>query len=245
MKTHARRERAFAQREAEFLDLARRMIAEGGLAGFNMDRLTEATEYSKGTLYQHFKSKEDLLTALAVQSQERRVAWFDRASRHDGGTRERMVGLALAEEIFVTLRPLHFRSELLIKLSDFAERAAPERVAELDRLEARCGAVVGAVVADGVRAGDLALAPGRTAGEVECGFIALHIGAFTMMHNFRSLHRAAGVTDPLRALRYQFAAYLDGLGWRPLSGESDPAASYRRILASVFPDESREAGLTG
>ena len=56
---------------------------------------------------------------------------------------------------------------------------------------------------------------------------------------------AAGVADPLKALRTQAATYLDGLGWQPLSSESDPAAAYRRILLSVFPDESREAGLAG
>jgi AcrR family transcriptional regulator len=242
MKTRTRKEREYQQREVEFLDLARRKITEGGLAHFNMDRLAEATEYSKGTVYQHFSSKEDLLTALATQSLSRRVTWFERAVRFAGTTRDRIYALNAAEEVFVKLQPLHFRCEMLIKVDDYAERASQERRTELEVLEVRCIGLLRGVVEDAVRLGDLKLADHRSSGDVVVGFAALHIGTFMLMHNFSQMLKVAAVADPLRALRNQVADYLDGLGWRPLSGEVDPAAVYRRILNEVFPEESRQAG---
>ncbi len=242
MKTKSRKEREFQQREIEFLDLSRRMIAEGGLAHFNMDRLAEATEYSKGTVYQHFASKEDLVTALAIQSLGRRVTWFERAVRFNGNTRERMHALNAAEEIFVTLQPLHFRCETLIKVDDFADRASPERRAELEIQEGRCIRTIWNVVDDAVRVGELVLPAHRRAGDIVVSFAAVHIGTFTIMHNFPQLYSSAGVAAPLMTLRDQVAVMLDGLNWRPLSTESDLARTYQRIFQEVFPEEAREAG---
>lgn len=62
------KERANRQREREILLCARRLIQAGGAAQLNMDDLAEAVGISKPTLYQHFKSKEDLLAHVFVDS---------------------------------------------------------------------------------------------------------------------------------------------------------------------------------
>ncbi len=49
------------RREREILLSARRLIHENGYAALNMDDLADAVGISKPTLYQHFKSKEELL----------------------------------------------------------------------------------------------------------------------------------------------------------------------------------------
>ena len=56
------------------------MLISQGYAGLSMDRLAEATEYSKGTVYQHFSTKEDLVMALASQTMEQRVSLFERVA---------------------------------------------------------------------------------------------------------------------------------------------------------------------
>ena len=68
MSTLTRKQREVHQRELMLLDVARKMLIENGYAGLNMDRLAEATEYGKGTVYQHFSTKEDLVTALDRKS---------------------------------------------------------------------------------------------------------------------------------------------------------------------------------
>ncbi len=62
------KERANRRREREILLSARRLIQAGGTAQLNMDDLAEAVGISKPTLYQHFKSKEDLLAHVFVDS---------------------------------------------------------------------------------------------------------------------------------------------------------------------------------
>ena len=64
MATSTRKARELEAREALILDTAQRLVEERGYLGMNMDLVAEATEYSKGTIYQHFSCKEELLSAL-------------------------------------------------------------------------------------------------------------------------------------------------------------------------------------
>ncbi|MEO1235180.1 MAG: helix-turn-helix domain-containing protein, partial [Planctomycetota bacterium] len=74
MQTLTRKQREIADRERLILDHARRMLLDGGVASLSMDRLAEAIEYSKGTVYQHFSSKEDVVAALFIETCARRTA---------------------------------------------------------------------------------------------------------------------------------------------------------------------------
>ncbi len=65
------KEREKQRREQEILCAAGQLIAEHGYAALTMDDLAEAVGISKPTLYQHFKSKDDLLKRVVVQTLER------------------------------------------------------------------------------------------------------------------------------------------------------------------------------
>jgi AcrR family transcriptional regulator len=60
------KERERRRREDEILLCARRMIHESGAADLNMDQLADAVGVSKPTLYQHFRSKDDLIVRVLV-----------------------------------------------------------------------------------------------------------------------------------------------------------------------------------
>jgi AcrR family transcriptional regulator len=60
------KERERQRREQEILLCARRIIHETGAANLNMDQLADAVGVSKPTLYQHFKSKDDLIVRVLV-----------------------------------------------------------------------------------------------------------------------------------------------------------------------------------
>src|SRR5271165_2360473 len=108
MGTLTRKQREVRQRETALLGIARKMLIEQGYAGLSMDQLAESTEYSKGTIYQHFSTKEDLVTALAIESMERRVELFLRAEQFVGRSRERMLAIGVADEIFSLLETHHY-----------------------------------------------------------------------------------------------------------------------------------------
>ncbi len=95
----SRKEREFIAREELILKHARRLLLEKGFQAWNMEQLAEAVEYSKGTLYQHFSSKEDLVLGVATQSLRQRADLFEQAATFQGRTRERCraIGFACCE----------------------------------------------------------------------------------------------------------------------------------------------------
>lgn len=243
MGTLSRKQREVKEREERLLDLARAMLIEQGYAGLSMDRLAEAAEYSKGTVYQHFCSKEDLVSALAIQSEENRTALFERALAFRGRTRERMLAIGVAEELFVRLHPFHFRSESIIKMADLEDRASPERQGKLKELEGCCFGTVVKIVDEAVEQGDLTLPPGILPADLVLALWAIQAGTHQAIHNYRSLLLTFGVTAPFRVLRLHENNLLDGYGWKPLGSEWDYQDTFRRIAREIFPDECLRAGL--
>ncbi len=243
MSTLTRKQREVHERELLLLDVARKMLVENGYAGLSMDRLAEATEYSKGTIYQHFSTKEDLVTALALQTMERRTLLFAKAATFDGRPRERFLAIGVADELFGRLHPHYYRSEMIIKMADLEERASAERLETFRRLECRCLADVTAIVEDAVAQGDLTLAPSVKPAEIVYAVFTLAIGTQTTLQIFRAVLEDLAIEDPLASSRNNMQALLDGLGWRPLRAEWDYDSTLRRIAREVFPNEWRRAGL--
>jgi AcrR family transcriptional regulator len=62
-----RRSERAAQTRSDILDAAARVIAEKGYAGASMEDIAAAAGYTKGAIYSHFASKEDLFAELAIQ----------------------------------------------------------------------------------------------------------------------------------------------------------------------------------
>ena len=241
MATTLRKQREVQQRELHFLDVARKLLISQGYAGLNLDRLAEATEYSKGTVHKHFSTREELVTALAAQTMERRVALFEKVARFPGRPRERMEGLGIADEIFARLYPQSFHSELIIKMADLEDRVSAERTNLLRGQEARCLGFVRGFIEEAIRVGDL---PASTpASRLLFAVLTLVIGTHTVVSNFRSVVTEIGIEEPFSDLRSNIQIFLDGFGWQPLATEWDYAETHRRILTEVFPDESRIAGL--
>ena len=243
MSTLTRKQREIRQREETILDIARKVLVEQGYAGLNMDRIAELTEYSKGVLYTHFKSKEDIVAALAVQSLRERVERFQKAAHFEGRPRERMLAISVAEELFVRLRPYHFQAEQVIKLASLHERASPERLAELRREEGNCFRMVVSVLLQAIECGDIVLAQHTHPADIVFSLWALNFGCFTILHTERGLLAEHGITTPYTTVRKNCHILLDGYQWKPLSTEWDYEASYRRILSEVFPEECLQAGL--
>jgi AcrR family transcriptional regulator len=64
------KEREKQRREEEILTSAERLLSERGYANLNMDELAEYVGLSKPTLYQHFKSKEELAARVFLRGFE-------------------------------------------------------------------------------------------------------------------------------------------------------------------------------
>ena len=240
MATSARKQREIEQREALILDVARKMLLEVGYIGLNMDRIAEATEYSKGTIYQHFSCKEDVLVALCHQSLQKQAEFFERAATFKGRTRERMAAIGEAYALFVRLHPHYFQSGQIIHSAAVRAKTSDERQRHLQTGEHRCMAVVSGIIRDAIAQGDLVPPVWSSPEKLTFGLWAMTFGAYMLMTSDLPLE-ILGIGDPRATLRGNSHALLDGFGWHPLSSEWDYEQTYARIRKEVFPDEYRQA----
>ncbi len=242
MKTLSRKQREIQQREGLILDAAREMLLREGFGKLSMDKVARAVEYSKGTIYQHFGSKEDLLVALALDTIHMRNRMFERAAVFAGRPRERMTAIGVAYELFFRLNPSHFNCCLLVHSDAVLHKTLAERASSLQACEMRTMDICVGIVRDAIASGDLSLpSQGSSAQELSFGLWALHFGAYRLMATDVPLEDL-GVRDGFETVRRMSQSILDGLDWQPLSKDWDYMQTAQRVLAEVFPEEAASLG---
>lgn len=229
----ARRAREFAAREELILREARRLLLEKGFQGWNMDDLAQAVEYSKGTLYQHFASKEDLALAVITEALAQRAGLFEHASTFKGGTRERIRAICGACCEFATSHPDYYHVEMMLKSASFWGKASEARREDHRFHAGRCWRAVQAIVIEAQAAGDMPKGL-VTPEQATFALISVTVGSHIMATE-GDLKVMAGIQDPLLTVRKNGDIMCDGMRWKPLSDEFDYAATDRRIVRELFP----------
>jgi AcrR family transcriptional regulator len=231
--TQTRKDREKAARGELILDHAGRLLLRDGYQNLNLDELAEAIEYSKGTIYLHFKTKEDLVLAIATRIARQRADLFERGSTFVGKTRERMRAIGFACCEFAVKHRDYFNIEMMLKSLSFWEKASEEH-RRLHGVQAgRLFHYVNAIAQEAVTRGDLP--PGTRPQDVTLGLISITIGSHiaAMQPDIQML---CAIEDPICALRRNQDMLLDGWKWKPLLNDWDYAATDRRIKAEVFPE---------
>jgi AcrR family transcriptional regulator len=230
----ARKERERAAREELILDHAQTVLLRDGFQNLNLDELAQAIEYSKGTLYLHFKTKEDIALAVVTRALKERADFFERALQFHGRSRERVRGIGFACCQFAKAYPDYYNVEMMLKSQSFWEKADEVRQHQYAMEGGRCFRAMHRIVTEGLQSGDLP--PGKLSSEqVVFSIASLAIGSHIMGRNTH-LAMMAGIDDPLKALCTNVDVLLDGLDWKPLSREWDYDAVDRRIKKEVFPE---------
>lgn len=236
------KERELQRREEEILRVARQLLLDHGYLGMTMDRIAAGIEYSKGTLYQHFASKEDVLCALALESERMRQNFFERAAVFPGNPRERMTAVGAAYELYFRLYPTFFKSEQMIMNQELLAKISAERREQVLNCGARCHELMTGIIADAQTARQLTLPPGMTPGTLAFLLWSLTSGSYLNMADPEHLAHM-GVTNALEAVRAACQIMLDGFQWQPLSTDHDYFAVASRVYAQIFPKETAEVVL--
>ena len=230
----ARKERERAAREELILDHAQRMLLQDGFQNLNLDTLAEAVEYSKGTLYLHFNTKEDLALAVVTRALKERADFFERALAFKGRSREQISAVGFACCHFAKVYPDYYNVDMMLKSQSFWEKADESRQHLYGMQGGRCFRVIHKIVMEGLQTGDLP--QGKLSSEKIVFCIAsTAVGSHIMARNSHAL-LMAGIDDPLKALCQNVSLLLDGLNWKPLSSEWDYEATDRRIKKEIFPE---------
>ena len=209
-----RRERQFIERENLILRTARELILEKGFLSLAMSQLAKAVEYSVGTLYTHFETKEDLLVALAVQSIGQRAMLFEQAQQAERKSRDRIYGILIARLVLAEFAPETFDIERLAASPSMWKRAPQSRYQKMVEMEQRCSDIVLDIIRDAIAGGDLATGNmGET--DIVFGLWSLSLGFHRLTLSFDDLPQV-GVSNVDEAVKVNYRLLLDSYGWLPL-----------------------------
>jgi AcrR family transcriptional regulator len=235
VSTRERRQREIEGRERLFLHKAQDLVARDGLLNLQMCRVAESCEYSVGTLYQHFASKEDLLVALLTERVGERAELFRCAAAWEASPRDRMFAIAAADRIFVQRHPEHFRVAQFATTEVVWGAASEGRRQAYLRAQRPLGEIVFSIVQEAIESGDLALVE-DTAEEAAISLWTLVTGTHHLVHAHGVLE-SYSVHDPYRLMGRSVHRLLNGWGWRPLFDFEQPGrygAYLERLREEVF-----------
>lgn len=225
------------EREQRILVAARKLLLERGYLGMNMDRVADAIGCSKGTVYQHFTNKEDVLAALCTESKRKRLEFVEKAAHFDGRPRERMTALMLGEEFLNQQFPDYRRSEELLFIESIASKASPKQQSAMHEVEEECLQLLGGIMNDAIDCGDLVLPPDRSSFEIVFGLWSLELGSRSAPNSCETLASLVR-SNTIGIVRLNQQAILDGWNWRPLSSEWDYEETRRRAAIEAYGIET-------
>jgi AcrR family transcriptional regulator len=231
------RQRAIQRREAEILGAARDVLLDRGYFGLTMERVAEVGSWPKGTMYQRFGCKEDLLVALALRSVEKRAAMMTRGASYPGFSRERVLALGEAVSLFTRRYP-DDTSILYAAGGAVREKASPRRILQLTDMEQRTIGILRGILEDAVAEGNLVCRNDDMLQEMTFGIWALVDGCFTLIGN-NSPRAALGIQNPFTNMFRIFNTLADAYGWRPFFREHDYEETLATVRREVFPDEAQ------
>lgn len=235
MSTVTPKKQEIIERPRTILRVAREIFRDRGYLGLNMDRIAEQMGVAKGTIYQHFKNKEEVILSLVVETLDKRIAMFERAVVFSGNARERMAAVGCAAELFVVNFPDHFELEKVLSCSSIIEKTSEKLQVLKTTAEMKCISLVAGLVRDGIASGDLQLSTNITPDQVVFGLWSNSYGGYSIMESEETL-KQMGISNGYQLVRDMNHRLLDGFGWTPLSTEVDYDAVFEQVRHEIFSD---------
>ncbi|MEE9335788.1 MAG: TetR/AcrR family transcriptional regulator [Granulosicoccaceae bacterium] len=233
MPTISRKQREIAQRHQLFLNIARDLINEEGCAALSMDRLAELGEYSRGTVYQHFPCKEEVLIEVCNSSMSYLLSLFERARAVPHSNRDRILAVMVAHNYFDMRQP--HCNKILQYTSDnsIMDKVSEATLQIHNQLEKSLMQVVGSIVGDALKTKELMMPKNLSAIELVFGLWSLNLGS--QLLQAAELHlEEIGITQPEETIARIVAATLDGLNWQPLHDAKKHKALMAWLKNTVF-----------
>ena len=223
-------------RELELIEIAREIIESEGLAALTMDKVTANCAYSKGTVYNHFSCKEDLLVAVSNEGLKDLQAIFAKLEGYKGNGREQMIGLQLAYLYFSKLYPSQFLCVLSVKNPAILNRTSEERKKEQLSLEIALESIALKIVEQAQKDGELSLKPEQNSKQVTFANWSQSFGALVLVNAAESLVGLQGI-DVGKEFFINAFTLNDGFNWAPLSNEYDYFKAIETLKSDVFQKE--------
>jgi len=238
MPTLSRKQRELLQREELILDTAQALLHEQGYNYLTMERLAETVEYSKGTIYNHFTSKEDIVCSLCCRHIRNLIGIFERACQMEGTTRQRYSAIGIAYSLHHQLHPLDAQNIQTIKNNAVRVKVSKEKLREMEWLEHKIAKIAHSIVQQAIDSGDLDARYQDHIGTIVFGCWSMHYGATLLDQSDIPLYKL-GFSPVVKMLWENTNIYLDGYQWQPLSSSMDTDSMFDKISSLLLNDEAQ------
>lgn len=235
----SKKQQAIADREQELLHIAHQLVAAEGYGNLTMDKLTAASPYSKGTIYNHFCSKEDVITALCNSALRHEISLFKRAIGFEGSSREKALALHQAYLVAAQMQPILFSCVLTAKSPWVQEKSSAARLKVQQELEKEITAMVDELLQQALHNNELQSTAGASVALMAFANWAISFGSIALLS---SAGDTAGIKrlDGLEPYLFNLNCMLDGMHWLPYSSDWDYRQSWQRIEQQLFQPELQQ-----
>lgn len=227
------------------MDVASELLEAHGYLGLRMDQIAERSDCSKGTIYQHFPHKEEMILALMNRAYLRRIALCEFAVTQQNQSRAQVAAIGAAAEVFLEQNPQFYQFERIVRLRSVWEKTSSLRQEVLKSYEVRWVSIVKNIVQSAVSHGDLELPRGMTESDLVFGIWSILFAGETTANRIE-FAKEVGLESPSVSVRKNTSLLLDAYRWRPLSSEMDMMASMDDVklqLRRAFPGQIKSTGL--
>ena len=225
-----------ADREEELVDLAVTILNQDGFAGMSLEKLTAKSCYSKGTIYNHFSSKEDCLSALCIRAVSSIMVFFKRALEFNGNSREKAVAVHYAYQLYARMQPTLFMAVLSSKAPGVREKTSSERMQIMDALEFEINTFSDQMFRDAIEDGSLVLPAHLSIETLSFANWAMSFGTNALATSAAEA-KAVNRLDPNTLLLQNISILLDGMNWLPLSKDWDYQKTWQRVEKEIFAED--------
>ncbi|MEM9365867.1 MAG: TetR/AcrR family transcriptional regulator [Planctomycetota bacterium] len=237
METLTPKQREIRERERRILDVATPMIREHGMSAIKMDSIAQAMNLTRGTIYNHFPNKEEILMAMAGRAVARRMALFHFATTLADRPRWSCAAIGLAAEVYADHLPDDFAIEQMVRHDPVWQKTSPKRRTVLLDCEELCIQAIGSLIDAAIECGDLDGSTTTTIAslkqQITFGLWSLVYGGLVIEATSPSLV-TSGIEEPRQAIRRNCNALLDQLDWRPHYKASEYNALVNRITPNLI-----------
>lgn len=224
------------QRQQVIMGAALELIRSGGGVGaVTIDKVVAKVPYSKGTVYGHYSSKEDLLTAMCNYCVSTLIEVFAAAIDFEGSTREKALCLAYSYLLHAQSDMTRFNLVVTAKTPATRAKASQHHTEEHMALEDDLNRLFCSVIVDAIENGELTPKPGMDAGGVAFAIWSMAYGTVALLQD--QVERCAIRESQVLEVAYltHTNLVLDGLGWQPLDNSIDLQALTRACHQRVAP----------
>ena len=208
-------------REQVILKAALDYIRENDIASLTMDKVVARVPFSKGTVYNHFCSKEDIVTGMCNSCVNSLHALFKAATDFEGNVREKMIAICIAYMMSAKADSTRFMLVITAKTSALSQKASEARMNEHIKLEQQLMHLFCSLIQKAIADQDLVIPAHMSSPQVAFAIWSMSFGTIALLQDGLEHCDLRRLMEVERELVTHCNLVMDGLGWLPLSQDFD------------------------